>query len=489
MRLEYRKGTSAKFWEPSVAGRTITVRFGRLGTAGQTRATKLASPAAAKLALAKLVAEKRGKGYAPASKATTKAKAKPPVKGRAALLALATELGGTGVAKEVALAADDPERFVATTKHELFEDFDEDDLDDDLPWLALIEALEAKGRLTEVDWKELASEVLAGLERIGGAAAKRALKDAGPEAELDERYTYEALQLFGKLLGAAGLALIFLDKSSDSYPLMVVPAKDVARLVKTAKAGPGAIVHLTGKELAAEEKQRFKKDKKQQTTHPWQQLVVRYEYMQGNEPAVDSLLFHLRHDHDGSHLAAIREAMPSAPKRDQPVIAMTIALYDAPPSRVAKTTKDPALCLRALRNVREVNAPYERFAAAAILAERLRISPDRGKLHQAVIEACNMWADPKLLDPSLGKLPRGAWARLARLADGMLAKAHASSDLQVAYGAIGSVGDRESLATLAAVAAKEEARLVKEKLSYGDRDSPWAAAQKRIAARLKRLGR
>ena len=240
MRLEYRKGASAKFWEPSLAGSTITVRFGRIGTDGQTRETKLASPAAAKGALDKLVAEKRGKGYAPAGKGKAAPKAKP-VKGRAELLALATELGGAAVAKEVALAADDPERFIATTKHELFEDFDADDLGDDLPWLALIEALEAKGRLSVVDWRELASEVLAGLERVGGAPAKRALK-AAHEPELDERYTYEALHLFGKLLGAAGLALIFLDKSSDSFPLMVVAATDVARLVKAGKAAGGAIV-------------------------------------------------------------------------------------------------------------------------------------------------------------------------------------------------------------------------------------------------------
>lgn len=76
-----------------------------------------------------------------------------PVKGRAELLALANELGGPAVMKEVAFAADDPQRYLATTNHELFEDFDDDDVDDDLPWLALIEALHAKRRLAEVDWK------------------------------------------------------------------------------------------------------------------------------------------------------------------------------------------------------------------------------------------------------------------------------------------------------------------------------------------------
>ncbi len=483
MRLEYKQGTSAKFWEPSLAGSTITVRFGRIGTAGQTRATKLASPAAAKAALAKLVAEKRGKGYAPA-KATRATPAKPkaakPRKGRTELLAIATELGGAGVAKEVALAADDPERFVATTKHELFEDFDDDDIDDDLPWLALIEALDAKGRLEEVDWKECGTEILAGLERIGGAAAKRALA-AAHEPTLDDRYTYEALQLFGKLLGAAGLALIALDKNSDSYALMVVAAKDVARLARVAQKAGGEIAHHTGKELAAEEQKRFKKDKTRQTTHPWQQLVVRYEYMQGTNSAVDSLLYHLRHDFKGEHMAAIRAAMPSAPKRDQPIIAMTLALYDGSPSRIAKTTKDPALCLRALNNLREEYAPFERLAAAAILADRLRVTPGPGKLADAVCEACNLWAKPKLVTAALGKLPKGARARLARIVEATLTP---QSDADsIGYLAIVNVGDAASLPVLAAVGEKATAYLAKHGLDHGDHDRPWTIAAKQIAAR------
>jgi len=46
---------SDKFWEASVEGSALTVRFGKRGTAGQTKAKTFASPAAAEKELAKLI--------------------------------------------------------------------------------------------------------------------------------------------------------------------------------------------------------------------------------------------------------------------------------------------------------------------------------------------------------------------------------------------------------------------------------------------------
>ncbi|HUQ56670.1 DUF4132 domain-containing protein [Lentzea sp.] len=54
---------SAKFWEVARDGVAVTVRFGRLGTAGQTKTKELASEEAARAHVAKLVAEKEKKGY------------------------------------------------------------------------------------------------------------------------------------------------------------------------------------------------------------------------------------------------------------------------------------------------------------------------------------------------------------------------------------------------------------------------------------------
>ena len=470
MRLEYHGGSSSKFWEPRVAGRTLTVRFGRIGTDGQTRDTTFATPADAKLALAKLVAEKTNKGYRPAKgamvanpvkakPAKTPSSKQPSAKGgkrRGALLALASQLGGSRgakVAREVALAADDPARFLATTKHELFEDWDDDDTDE-LPWLALIEALNDAGRLAEVDWKEAGTEILAWLEKIGGAPAKRALR-AGHEPELDERRTDEALALFGKLLGAAGQALLVFDKSSDSFPLMVVPAADVRALISLARVAGASIEHWTGKNLAKLEAERARKLARDNSKNPWRILVVEHAHMRGTETEAENVLFQIRHDGDGSLRARIRAAAPFASARDRPLIEMALALNDQPASRIAKTTRDPGLCLRALTNVYDVD-PRERLAAAAVLAGRLHLKPDGGRAHWQLADALNLWAAPKAVDAALARLPAADRERLARLGDGLIRKG--LRGLGTALRAIKHVGDATSLAILVAIDERERTR-------------------------------
>ncbi len=63
MRLVCTENGANKFWEGSVDGRSLRVRFGRMGTAGQSKSKELATPEAAERELARLVAEKRRKGY------------------------------------------------------------------------------------------------------------------------------------------------------------------------------------------------------------------------------------------------------------------------------------------------------------------------------------------------------------------------------------------------------------------------------------------
>ncbi|HEX7306253.1 DUF4132 domain-containing protein [Lentzea sp.] len=62
-RWELVSGNSAKFWEIGREGTTVTVRFGRLDTNGQTQTKDLESTEAAEAHVAKLVAEKEKKGY------------------------------------------------------------------------------------------------------------------------------------------------------------------------------------------------------------------------------------------------------------------------------------------------------------------------------------------------------------------------------------------------------------------------------------------
>lgn len=62
-RFEYIGGGSEKFWEIERAGASVTVHFGRIGTAGQTQVKDLGTDTAAGAHVAKLIAEKVKKGY------------------------------------------------------------------------------------------------------------------------------------------------------------------------------------------------------------------------------------------------------------------------------------------------------------------------------------------------------------------------------------------------------------------------------------------
>jgi predicted DNA-binding WGR domain protein len=62
-RFEFREGYSSKFWEIDVTGTDHTVRFGRIGTNGQSQTKSFSSEAAAQKDADRLIAEKQRKGY------------------------------------------------------------------------------------------------------------------------------------------------------------------------------------------------------------------------------------------------------------------------------------------------------------------------------------------------------------------------------------------------------------------------------------------
>src|SRR5262249_14740820 len=62
-RFEFSMGGSDKFWEVELKGSQLTVRFGRMGTNGQTQTKDFPSDAAAEKEYKKLIAEKLKKGY------------------------------------------------------------------------------------------------------------------------------------------------------------------------------------------------------------------------------------------------------------------------------------------------------------------------------------------------------------------------------------------------------------------------------------------
>ena len=62
-RFEFVGGSSAKFWEVDVAGVSVTIRYGRLGTEGQRLVKPFSDVSQAQCHAEKLIAEKLGKGY------------------------------------------------------------------------------------------------------------------------------------------------------------------------------------------------------------------------------------------------------------------------------------------------------------------------------------------------------------------------------------------------------------------------------------------
>jgi DNA ligase-1 len=61
--FEYIEGKSSKFWEIEAHGTELTTRWGRIGSAGQSKTKAFADEAAAAAAAAKLIAEKTAEGY------------------------------------------------------------------------------------------------------------------------------------------------------------------------------------------------------------------------------------------------------------------------------------------------------------------------------------------------------------------------------------------------------------------------------------------
>lgn len=62
-RFEYIGGTSAKFYEVTCAARTVSIRFGRIGTNGQSQSRSFQSDAEAQKYAAKQCDAKLAKGY------------------------------------------------------------------------------------------------------------------------------------------------------------------------------------------------------------------------------------------------------------------------------------------------------------------------------------------------------------------------------------------------------------------------------------------
>ena len=127
----------------------------------------------------------------------------------------------------------------------------------ELPWVALIEALIDARACVEIDWKTDAEDVawaIARLPAVPRAAVTRLKRDP----ELDQRSTWELLELAGQHLLAHDLTLAALDMGSDAYCLVVLASDDARRAAALARqARYGSLDPFTGKRLAAARKERL----------------------------------------------------------------------------------------------------------------------------------------------------------------------------------------------------------------------------------------
>jgi hypothetical protein len=108
----------------------------------------------------------------------------------------------------------------------------------DLPWIALVNGLEDRGRLRELSKKEA-------VEDIASKIDNNLLPDRPVEpdrwaflaqaADLREAVPRLSLPVIAAHLAKEGLAVVTLDMDSDSYPLMVLPADQVGECQRLAE--------------------------------------------------------------------------------------------------------------------------------------------------------------------------------------------------------------------------------------------------------------
>lgn len=113
-----------------------------------------------------------------------------------------------------------------------------------LPWIALVDGLQRRKRLIELDWKEypdrfitVVSELLPEVE--AGQKAREALHSLKAQ---DDEQPYEILHRIDKVLHAYNFSLMIIDINADCYPLCIIPQKDYDSAEKLAqKAGYGQL--------------------------------------------------------------------------------------------------------------------------------------------------------------------------------------------------------------------------------------------------------
>jgi hypothetical protein len=113
----------------------------------------------------------------------------------------------------------------------------------ELPWIALVDGLDARGRLAEIDWKEDSDAIRDALDELLGDDPFD--WEWSEEEEVDEAPIEEFLKRVGDLLHRKGIDLAYIDIFSDCYPLIVLDRKNLEAAQRLARqSGYGQIIPL-----------------------------------------------------------------------------------------------------------------------------------------------------------------------------------------------------------------------------------------------------
>lgn len=134
---------------------------------------------------------------------------------------------------DIVLALKQPDKYLAKFDDELYERGIEDPKEVDV-WLALIDGLESRNCLADVDWKNSGADLAWNFNQLSISKQRkldwRGLEKAGP----DYKTTPEFADEIERVLKSAGLIAVFLVYSGDSYALCFVESSKVKALQQSA---------------------------------------------------------------------------------------------------------------------------------------------------------------------------------------------------------------------------------------------------------------
>jgi hypothetical protein len=145
-------------------------------------------------------------------------------------------------AEQVRLAVDRPDAYLEQYAEQLG-NRGIDEVIPHLPWIALVDGLDARDAMREIDWKSDIEDVLWNLDQLAALRPMRPDRwDELQDEDGDERLPEETLPLIGQRLLGEGLALATIDIDSDSYVMIVLPASKLKEAEQLAElAGYGSI--------------------------------------------------------------------------------------------------------------------------------------------------------------------------------------------------------------------------------------------------------